>query len=127
MNNSNKIAQLQQRIAPLAQQIEKLRVEETRQSNLRLVGKCFRYRNSYGFQCPGWWLYLRVYGLSECGTPLAFTFQHTATGRFETETAHVCFPSLEDRYESITPLECDEAWRKFQVDLARVAEDRGVS
>lgn len=28
----------------------------------KMVGRCFKYRNSFGHDCPGWWLYVKVIG-----------------------------------------------------------------
>ena len=58
--------------------------EETRRENAKLIGKCFRFRNSYS--CPEtesdyWWTYIKVIDLADEGDGLiVFKFQTDSRG-----------------------------------------------
>ena len=59
-----------------------------RETNAALVGRFFKYRNSYS--CPSvpedyWWLYLAVTEMNEHGTLHGWSFQTDKDGRMEIE------------------------------------------
>lgn len=49
-------------------EIRKKQADEQEKESKKLIpeykkewlGRCFKYRNSYGCDCPGWWLYCRI-------------------------------------------------------------------
>lgn len=61
--------------------------EETRKrvaENRALIGKFFKYRNSYG-SGEKWWLYVAVTGVDGGGTPTGWRFQRTSNDTVEIE------------------------------------------
>ena len=70
---------------------------QERAENEKLIGKCFRYRNSYS--CPEtdadyWWIYARVTGLDEGGEPSALEFQTDKYGRTKIEVGAMFSPKI---------------------------------
>lgn len=90
---------------------------EAHKRNLALIGKSFRYRNSYS--CPEkpsdyFWLYLRVMSV-EGLTINCLTFQTDNRGRVEIDTRHQKYSGgLSDGYRPITKGQFDRAWRALQ-------------
>jgi hypothetical protein len=50
-------------------------------ANKKLIGKCFRCRNSYGGGEPSWWLYKKITGMKKNGNLFALTFEDDTEGR----------------------------------------------
>lgn len=98
---------------------EKLsRIDEQRKikENAKLVGRCFKYHNTFG-SGKKWWLYARVitggYWLK------SLTFQHTTRG-FEVVTGESFHPSI--GYIPISKSEFDRALRAFTRKLNQALE-----
>lgn len=82
--------------------------------NLPLLGKCFKYRNSYGSGSKGWWLYKKV--ISVNGNELkAFQFESMADGRLQCCSD---FSYGVEGYTEIPRAEYDKAWEKFLQGIA---------
>lgn len=84
-----------------------------------LVGRCYRYRNSYS--CPQsdddcWWLYTRVIGVED-GALKAFRFQDDKRGKLETECVSAWGSTLG---EEISPAEFQDALRAHADTLAKM-------
>ena len=62
---------------------EELEDNHTIPSMQNLVGKCYKYRNSYGSDCSGWWRYKKVTGIHSGSYVETIDFQETADHRFE--------------------------------------------
>lgn len=92
-----------------------------RKQNQALVGKCFRYWNSYG-QDEHWWLYARVDGTDNYW-PYSFQFQKTSQNEFRIETLKT-FTSSE-RYKEISEAEFSQAWSEFLVEMNALRSKEG--
>lgn len=107
--------QLEAEISPLQAALQRLRNAEQSAEAKALVGKCFKYRNNYGSDCPGWWLYSKVTKAGEYW-PICFSFEETSRQMIEVK--------YEDHYhgtgnwKEITPKEFNAAWKALQRKLA---------
>lgn len=111
-------AELVAEMAPLQNALHKLRDAEVLKKSKALVGKCFKYRNSYS--CPKepgdyWFLYVKVVGVGEYW-PLSFEFQSDKDGRIEIKMGD-CFSHIDGHIE-IPLKEFNAAWRKVQKQIA---------
>lgn len=118
--------QLQQRIeAADDARVELWRIEaqEVEDRNRALIGKCFKYRNSYS--CPRsdedyWWMYLKVLGAS--GTSLQiWCFDTDKYGKIQIEPdsriAHEC---IQIGYHEIPLSEFNAAWQATMEKLEKL-------
>jgi hypothetical protein len=86
----------------------------------KLLGKCFKYRNSYGgsSEADGWWLYVKVTKIDARGEMKAFQFQTDKYGKLEIEANYRIPSSLSSGYTPITAGEFSKAWRAVQKRVA---------
>lgn len=54
-------------------------------TNLKLIGKCYKFRNSYS-QSEKWWLYIKIVGIEKDGDLIIHKFQKDNYGRIEIES-----------------------------------------
>jgi hypothetical protein len=66
----------------IAEKIYDLETEKRISENRGLIGKCFKYRNTYG-QGRSWWLYLKVVAINEEGSLHADSFEDDGEGKVE--------------------------------------------
>lgn len=99
-----------------ADAIHEIEAKERAERNASLVGKCFRYHNSYGGGYEKWWLYARVIGVDEWGQPLLFKFQTTSSDEIQIEPA-ARGPAI-DMYEPISNPQFFAAWQALQLRIA---------
>jgi hypothetical protein len=81
---------LEAEAAHIRDQLDAIDTQERLAMHRSLVGKCFRYRNSYS--CPKdesdrWWLYQRIIEIDRRGWLRVFMFQRDRDGKLEIETA----------------------------------------
>src|SRR5690349_7211800 len=62
---------------------DKYRQEELRPILQKQIGKCFKYKNSYGSSTDPWWLYERIISLKEDGDFYCEKFQVDCYGKIE--------------------------------------------
>ncbi len=76
----------------------------------KMIGRCFKFRNSYGSDPGKWWLYVRIVGLSEGGSMFkVHEFQTDSDGRPSIgESAHVDTTFQNSDYIPITEAEYRE-------------------
>jgi hypothetical protein len=72
--------QLRKEAKRIRDALHKIESDRMAKENQAYLGKCFKYRNNYGPDCPGWWLYARV--ISVGPDMKAFRFEETSTGDF---------------------------------------------
>ena len=80
---------LQQQVGILRNRLGEIEERERKAQSLALVGRCFKYRNSYS--CPDkpedyWWKYAIVTGVGDFGHPNAFSFETDKNGDVRIET-----------------------------------------
>lgn len=105
----SRIGDLEREISERSHELNALKAEQADQRNAALVGKCFKYRNSYS--CPGpddyWWMYAQVLRAKD-GSLRALRFQTDRDGKVEVEPD--AYFSCSENYKSITLMEFAEAW-----------------
>lgn len=101
------------RINYLREQLEKIRSPKRLKENLKAVGNCFKYHNSYG-SGERWWLYAKVVSADDCGVK-AFQFQDTG-GRLEVEKRFHLYAHMSG-YEPISENEFYTAWQAFKAKI----------
>lgn len=82
--------------------------------NASLVGKCFKFENSFGCDRPPWWLYVKIIAGGDYW-PTALSFENRSDGTFEVKKREA-FSGVE-HYTEITSLEFDEAKAEFTEKL----------
>ncbi len=98
------------------QALGKIETQRRAEENKVLMGKCYRYRNSYG-SGSGWWLYARVIGVRD-GWPVMFRFETIENNeiRIQPTETHVGVP--DSSYQPITEAAFTKAWRALQKHIA---------
>lgn len=91
-------------------ELDRIERAERRKQHKALVGKCYKYRNSYGSDRPKWWLYAKVVKVGDYW-PEAITFQRTSLDIFEVSDNKTFTAS--GSYEEISRQEFARAWREF--------------
>lgn len=91
--------------------------KERAERNAGLVGKCFRYRNSYGGDRPKWWIFGRVVSLQE-GYLTMFDFETTSDGTISITPSNTRL-SIEG-WEAIDSNTFDFHWNELFGRLAKM-------
>ncbi|KKM59287.1 hypothetical protein LCGC14_1548290 [marine sediment metagenome] len=98
-------------IAIAHDELSTIDVKKKLKENTKLIGKCFKYRNSYSApeeESDYWWLYYKVISVNRHGICMAMRFQTDKHGRIEIEKER--YFVLSDRYIKITEEEFEDAW-----------------
>ena len=103
-------AELQAIIAEARNELNDIEDQERCDRNAKYVGRCYRYRNSYGHG-ESWWLYAMVTGISEDGLMSGIRFQNDGNGKLDFETDR--YMSESTLQEPITRAEFDAAFSAF--------------
>lgn len=115
---------LQSEFYRIRDEIQVIETELRRAENEKLVGNCYKYRNSYGNGDPGWWLFLKIKSLSDCGELIVDSFQVCSYGKFEFTSEQLRFNT--ENYISITSAEYNKELKKFLAKLQKVALTKWV-
>jgi len=114
--------QIYAEMAPLHAELEAIETREKREAHSKILGKCYRYRNSYGADRGEWWMYLRVTG-GDGYWPTVFTFQETADNEIiiKTKESYVGIHHGEaNGYYEISRKEFDRQWKRMQTKIAKM-------
>jgi hypothetical protein len=82
MNRKDELKSIVEKARSELREIEEA---ESAKVNQALVGKFFKFRNSYSKPNEYWWLYMAVTGLSDEGNPLTWNFSKDIYGKIEVE------------------------------------------
>lgn len=122
---TDRVAELHAIINTAQQELIAMHDEKKRVLGAALVGKCYRYRNS--FSCPEgdadyWWLYMKLTGLDDMGTLIAHTFQTDKTGKIEIRFDEPRYGfDPEGRFgtwEEISDIKFRSEWMVLQIEIA---------
>ena len=105
----NRVEELKGQMVKLRDEIDEIEVAEKVKQNKKLVGKCFRYHNSYG-SGDKWWLYARVTKLTDYGEPIAWNFQIDCHGKIDIQPPGLSYVYPGNGYQPIGPAEFRRAW-----------------
>lgn len=116
--------ELQATVKKALGEFEQIESAERKERNRALIGKCFKYHNSYS--CPEkpadyWWLYARVAGLVEDGWLKVWTFEKNGYGKWEIEFDTTRYGA----FENYTPIPLSEflsQWKKAVKEIERSAQ-----
>jgi len=116
----NQIAELEEREREIRTELYRLRGIETQERNRSLVGRCFKYRNSYS--CPEkpsdyWWMYTKVMKLKGANI-ICWQFQTDRDGKIEIEFARSYYNHMVGDQVEISESEFNKAWRSIQKKIA---------
>jgi len=111
--------ELQAELTKIRGQLNKIEDKRRKEANSPLLGKCFKYSNSYGGD-KRWWLYLKI---TKAGYWLeGWSFQRPTDGRMEVKVEK-CMMSILGGYVEISQSEFDRAWTAFQNAVAKVGSN----
>lgn len=102
-----------------AVQIRAFEDAERARASSELIGKCYKYSNSYG-SGDRWWLYMRITGVGD-HWPMGVKFEHTSSD--ECRISRESFIVVNDGYIEITTAEFIAALDAFLADAAAIATD----
>ena len=100
---------LRARLGVIQAKLHKIESSRRISYNRKLVGKCFKYLNSYGGDSAKWWLYVRVTRGGVSAT--CIEFQRTSMDIFEMRANH--WFSKNDGHIEIPRVEYDAALRVY--------------
>ena len=89
-----------------------IELRKTKLAREKLVGRCYKTRNSYGSNCRGWTMYIRVNKMDMDGDLSGFTFQKDSAGNFYINSKKVIYYP-EDNYIKISEKVFNTAWKRF--------------
>ena len=114
----NRKDELKSAIEKARSELREIEETENMKASKALVGKFFKYRNSYSCPKPNeyWWLYTTVTGVTEEGNPLAWNFQKDIYGKVEVES-DMFRPSLSAGYTEISAQEFWKAYDEIMFEL----------
>lgn len=116
------VEQIREAMAPLRDELREVERIESQRQGEALVGRCFKYHNSYSGPGERWWYYVTVSKVNREGHMIGFTFQTDIRGKHEIETEHFISStgSLAEGsgYLPITRGEFDAAWWRLQRKIA---------
>lgn len=113
---------LQKQQAAISAKLSRIIDKEIAEENKKLLGKCFKYRNSYGCAIHGkWWLYIKIVKISG-RTVYAFEFQNTSnsTVEFRTNYPHYSNAFLGKDYIPISNAEFEKALRSLKSRIEKM-------
>lgn len=113
MKKTETIESLNEKAGAIRDKIDRIEGEKRRAEASKVVGKCFRYRNSYS--CPQteadyWWLYRRVTLADKHGWLRVFDFQTDKDGKTSIEPGNRAM-SPASLGEPITLKQFQHAWK----------------
>jgi hypothetical protein len=114
------VEELQQQFDEARHALEQIEKQARNEANEKLIGKCYRYRNSYG-SGDKWWLYKIVTGIGDYW-PIGTSFQKTSNGTLEIREKET-MPGLPESYEEISRDEYNKQWRAFCADFLGTNHD----
>jgi hypothetical protein len=116
---------LRKQKAKIDRSIQEIEGQQRDVENRKLVGKCFRYRNSSG-PGPKWWLYTIVTHVDKDGWLHATSFEETPTTdgmiSLEMRLRHESYFTLQPGHKEITRERFNKAWADFTLDLTALAD-----
>jgi hypothetical protein len=81
----------------------------------KLVGRCYKYRNSYGGNNDTWWMYFKITGFRE-----AFSFQTDCQDKITIEQHGGAYDVVLRTSHRIAKREFDGEWRALQGRIKEV-------
>jgi hypothetical protein len=108
MGKKEKLQEIVSRGHDARRELHDIEEAERAKKNSSLVGRCFKYRNSYSAPSKGWWLYAEVIGVE--GSHFRYlTFQECENGIITVETKEYGYSHLQQT--AITKQEYDKQFR----------------
>lgn len=104
------LKQLRHQRARLQKQIDAIETAKERRTCMPLVGKCFRFENSYGCDKRKWWLYAKVLRADEDAWLITLQFQTDCTGRVTLEPEVTQRPHHLLTFQEISDEEFEQAF-----------------
>ena len=118
----NRQFEIRQQIAALQEELNPLEVKERQEKNASVVGRYFKYHNSYG-SGEDWWKYLKIVSEGEYW-PIGIAFQHTSRDSVEIETDKTV--TSIGGWEEISQAEYENAWQGLMKQIAKYAATAGI-
>jgi hypothetical protein len=108
--NKREKARLYKIICDARAKLDEAESAERDKINARLIGRCFRYQNSYGGDKEKWWLYMRVTRVDD-GSLRAMRFEEDCYGRVNVDpNAWIMHGEISYGWKPISRSDFDMAW-----------------
>ena len=114
--------QLVREIGKLQKELNAIRQDKENKKNSRLIGKCFKYENSYsGLDAKTWWFYIQMNKIED-GSLVGTSFQHDEYGEISigTNDSFHAGTIVEDSHIEITKDEFDKAFNDIKVQINNI-------
>lgn len=109
-------AEIRSQMGKLQRQLDKIEDAKSDAKNAALVGRYFRYRNSYGSGSV-WWMYFKVTGYKG-GSIRGQQFQTTSDDEVQIEPARSFYRHMHGGFEEIKKSEYERELKKVQRRIA---------
>lgn len=120
LKNINKqIQKIDKLLSPLYKQRDDINEEISFENNQKMIGKCFKFRNSYG-SGGDWWFYIQVLGINSEGYLVCISAEHCSDNKIQIEQSIRYSSSFSKEYLPITEEEFEKAFEKILEDLWRI-------
>jgi len=106
--------EIQNEIRELSKELNDINQAQSKEENKKLIGKCFKSKNS-NTQYGSWWVYKRVVDLNEEFEPILATFQKCSNGRIVITEDYLSM--LFESDIKIEEEEYNEAWQSLLNEL----------
>lgn len=111
------LIELREAAAKASAKVWSLEAKERAEKAQSLVGRAFRFRNSYGSDSK-WWLYAMVHTITKDGHILVHEFQTTSRHEMQINFRREHYYHLLDGYQEITKAEFRKEWRALKKRIA---------
>ena len=108
-------------IDPLLDELSAIQEEKKRKEELSLLGKCFKFHNSYHSletDSDPWWVYRKITGFND-GSLSSTSFQIDPEGNVDVRFDERLF-SITPKWQEISEAEYQSAWADFLYVLYRI-------
>jgi hypothetical protein len=101
------------------EELWKIEQAETDAKNKKMIGRHFRYDNSYG-SSTRWWLYSKVISLKD-GNIITLEFQTTSAGEIKINPSREHYRNMHSGFDLITKREFEAEWAKVQQAVTTIS------
>lgn len=110
---------LRSKMLKLRQKIEAIEEKREKSIGRKLIGKCFKFHNSYSGN-ERWWLYITITGMGRGTFCDAFQFETTSQGEHQTKVKNWFSHASAQTGSGYLPcsrVEFDAAWSDFKKSI----------
>jgi hypothetical protein len=120
----NKEEIVRKKYEKVRKQLDEIESNKEIKENNKLVGKCFKYLNSYSSPSEKWWLYKKI--IKGDKNLKSMEFEHTALDIYEVKMNHWTHSNSLFNHIEISSEEFNLAWLEFKKSLIESGDKYGI-